>query len=477
MSARASASALGRRRWRSSPLVLFVLYERLLGTAGGGRAPLGEATAFATSSSDRRCSACFWSRRSCVRARAIARRSAVAAARCSRSLLRIAFLGAPRAFRSLGSCAPTTRTVLHRLARRRERLGVRPGARRREADDRGVRRAEGTRGRAAARDVRASDRGCVELEQGGKLAMPASLRHAPARPGSRARARTSRPRSQLAYGLFPPGYLKRAVLVSDGVETEGDLLAEARRARALGVRLWAVPYRRPLPPEVAVVALRLPDKVDVGQSFEVPADVYASRATKVRAKLYQGEALNGLDGVREVELKPGPNEIKFQSVVRVGGEVTYELKLDAARRRRVRGEQRLLGDARRSGAARGALRRGPAAARELLRERARGAAVRRRRAHAGGVSGVAPRARALRLHRDLRRAARKRSIPPRRTSSKSTCAISAAASCSPAARPASASAAGRTRRSSGCCPCAWTPSAARKCPTSRWCSSSIARAR
>jgi secreted protein with Ig-like and vWFA domain len=167
----------------------------------------------------------------------------------------------------------------------------------------------------------------IEVEKNGKLEIPASLRHAPR--GKPPSASTNIETAfELAYGLFPPGYLKRAVVVSDGVETEGNLLAAAGRASALGVRLWAVPYRRPLPPEIAVVALRLPDKVDVGQSFDVSADVYASRAAKIRAKLYQGEALNGLDGVREVELKPGPNEIKFQSVVRVGGEVTYDLKLE-----------------------------------------------------------------------------------------------------------------------------------------------------
>jgi uncharacterized membrane protein len=167
----------------------------------------------------------------------------------------------------------------------------------------------------------------IEIEQGGKLALPPALRHA-ARGKPPSASSNIESAIELAYGLFPPGYLKRAVVVSDGVETEGNLLAEAGRARALGVKLWAVPYRRPLPPEIAVVALRLPDKVDVGQSFEVAADVYASRAAKVRAKLYQGEALNGLDGVREVELAAGPNEIKFQSVVRVGGEVTYDLKLE-----------------------------------------------------------------------------------------------------------------------------------------------------
>lgn len=132
----------------------------------------------------------------------------------------------------------------------------------------------------------------------------------------------------LSYGLFPPGYLKRAVLLSDGLETDGDLLAEANRARGFGVTLYTVPYRRPPPGEVALRSLSVPDKVDVGQTFEVIADVYASRATHAKARLYQGEALNGLDGVRELELKPGRNELKFKSVVRVGGEVTYALRLD-----------------------------------------------------------------------------------------------------------------------------------------------------
>src|SRR5690606_18385212 len=40
---------------------------------------------------------------------------------------------------------------------------------------------------------------------------------------------------QLAYGVLPPGKLKRLVLFSDGVETRGNLLAEASRARRFGV--------------------------------------------------------------------------------------------------------------------------------------------------------------------------------------------------------------------------------------------------
>ena len=170
----------------------------------------------------------------------------------------------------------------------------------------------------------------VPIEQDGKLALPKTSdlrwksdgKGRPTEAGSNIQSAL-----QLSYGLFPPGYLKRIVLMSDGLETEGSLLSEANHAKRFGARLYVRPFRDPPPGEVAVRALRLPDKVDIGQPFDVTAEVYASRATTAKARLYQGETLNGLEGVRDVQLKAGENEVKFKSVVRVGGEVTYALKL------------------------------------------------------------------------------------------------------------------------------------------------------
>jgi len=133
---------------------------------------------------------------------------------------------------------------------------------------------------------------------------------------------------QLAYGLYPQGYLKRAVILTDGVQTEGDLLAESNRAKDFGIKLFTLPYRRPAPPEVAVRELKLPDRVKVGETFAIHADIFATRATKARARLYQGEALNGLEGVKELDLKAGPNDILFKSVVRIPGQVTYAFEVD-----------------------------------------------------------------------------------------------------------------------------------------------------
>lgn len=133
---------------------------------------------------------------------------------------------------------------------------------------------------------------------------------------------------QLAYGLYPPGYLRRAVLISDGLQTTGNVLAEANRARDYGVQLHVMPYRRPVPGEVAVRELRMPDRVKVGETFEIHADVYSTRKTRATARLYQGETLNALDPLRKLELEAGANDVVFKSVVRLPGEVTYALKIE-----------------------------------------------------------------------------------------------------------------------------------------------------
>ncbi|HVZ34353.1 MAG TPA: VWA domain-containing protein, partial [Polyangiaceae bacterium] len=133
---------------------------------------------------------------------------------------------------------------------------------------------------------------------------------------------------QLAYGVFPAGYLRRVVILSDGIETRGDLLAEAQRAGAFGVKIFAVPFRGPVPAEVAIQSLSVPSGIKVGEPFYVTAQIYASQPSAARARLFQGEVLNGLDSVRSLSLAAGQNEVKFRSVVRVGGPVSYRLELE-----------------------------------------------------------------------------------------------------------------------------------------------------
>ncbi len=131
----------------------------------------------------------------------------------------------------------------------------------------------------------------------------------------------------LAYGLFPPGYLRHVVVLSDGVQTDGDGLAEAARAARLGVRVSVVPMRGAVPGEVAVRDLQLPDRIRVNEPFDVRAQVFANRPGPAALTLMQGEAVNGLDGNRVVDLARGVQEVRFRSVVRVPGDVTYSLRV------------------------------------------------------------------------------------------------------------------------------------------------------
>jgi uncharacterized membrane protein len=135
---------------------------------------------------------------------------------------------------------------------------------------------------------------------------------------------------QLAYGLYREGYLRRAVIFSDGVQTDGDLLAEANRAKLYGVKVYAVPSRRPVPGEVAVRELRVPDKVREEETFDVHAEVFSTVAQKAKLSLKQGDVINGLEGVKVVDLRPGDNDVVFKTKAAVPGEVTYSLEVAEA---------------------------------------------------------------------------------------------------------------------------------------------------
>lgn len=132
---------------------------------------------------------------------------------------------------------------------------------------------------------------------------------------------------QLGYGLFPPGTIRRMVLLSDGNQTNGDLLAEASRARELGVKLHHRTFPELRPREAMVSKVVLPERVRVGEPFELMVHLWSSHRAAGRVTLYQGEVINGLDGIRDVTLEPGESRISFKSVAHVPGPLTYRVAL------------------------------------------------------------------------------------------------------------------------------------------------------
>ncbi|HBP16402.1 MAG TPA: hypothetical protein DEA08_01235 [Planctomycetes bacterium] len=102
---------------------------------------------------------------------------------------------------------------------------------------------------------------------------------------------------QLAAGLFPPGAGRRLVLVSDGLETRGDLEAAAREAALKRIVVDVVPNRGPAQPDARVVRLRSSrSRSHEGASIALFAEVEGSAAGSGTIKLFE----NGV----EVESQP-----------------------------------------------------------------------------------------------------------------------------------------------------------------------------
>jgi Ca-activated chloride channel family protein len=132
---------------------------------------------------------------------------------------------------------------------------------------------------------------------------------------------------QLAYGLYPPGYLPRAVVVSDGLETSGDLLAEAYKARDFGVRVSWQSFDAQHPKEIRVAGLHLPEEIKVGAPFEVRADIWSTHEEEISLSLRQDDFPNGLEPHKTVRLHPGMNRVAFKSEAKAAGFTTYTLTM------------------------------------------------------------------------------------------------------------------------------------------------------
>lgn len=137
---------------------------------------------------------------------------------------------------------------------------------------------------------------------------------------------------QLAYGLFPDGHLPRMVVISDGNQTNGDLLIESYRAEEMGVRVSWKSFPEDRVEEIRVVGLHLPDEIKVGAPFDVTAEIWSTHEERVTLTLRQDAFPNGMEPIKKVTLHEGVNRIKFKSQAKRAGFSTYRLAMKGAKR-------------------------------------------------------------------------------------------------------------------------------------------------
>ncbi|HEU4733669.1 MAG TPA: VWA domain-containing protein [Kofleriaceae bacterium] len=162
----------------------------------------------------------------------------------------------------------------------------------------------------------------VRRKQDGKQLSASIERHPGAGAGTDTQAAM-----QLGYGLYPDGYVPRMVIVSDGNQTQGDVAVEAYRAKELGVHVSWRTFDQDKTSEIRVVGVTVPDEIKVGQPYDVTAEVWSTEPQRATLALQQDEFPNGLEPLKEVELREGKNLVKFKSEAKHAGATTYRLTL------------------------------------------------------------------------------------------------------------------------------------------------------
>ncbi len=121
---------------------------------------------------------------------------------------------------------------------------------------------------------------------------------------------------RMAAASFPAGTRKRIVLISDGAETKGLALAEARRLAEMGVRVECLPIERQATPEVMVERLVVRSEARQGETVQVRAIIKSNGPASGELEL--------LLGGRPVDLKP--RRFKIDKSGKLHSE-TFEVKL------------------------------------------------------------------------------------------------------------------------------------------------------
>ncbi len=134
---------------------------------------------------------------------------------------------------------------------------------------------------------------------------------------------------RLAMAMFPHDTAKRIVLMSDGNDNMGDLLTEARRAKADGIPIDVVPLDYKRSNEVYFERMIAPTYAEPGEQVPIRMVIYSYKKAEARLSIFQNDQLVELPPeYSNVELKPGSNTFYMKLPASAGGTQTYRAMLN-----------------------------------------------------------------------------------------------------------------------------------------------------
>jgi len=113
---------------------------------------------------------------------------------------------------------------------------------------------------------------------------------------------------RLGLALFPEGYARRLVLISDGQETKGDLVAAANVAASSGVEISTRTLGVASGDETLVSEVRAPARAREGEAVDVGVTIGSTRGGAAQVRLF---ADGNLLAEQDVTLKAGDNPFTF----------------------------------------------------------------------------------------------------------------------------------------------------------------------
>ena len=126
---------------------------------------------------------------------------------------------------------------------------------------------------------------------------------------------------ETAWGFFPANANKRIVLITDGVETQGEAIHTALRGKDFGIQIDTVPIHPSDEPEVMVQKLNMPAQVKQGAPFNVEVLVHSNHEDIAEIRLFK----NKFEVAKqEARLEAGENRVIFTQTAMESGTLTYD---------------------------------------------------------------------------------------------------------------------------------------------------------
>lgn len=96
---------------------------------------------------------------------------------------------------------------------------------------------------------------------------------------------------QLGLALFPSGYAKRMVILSDGAQTSGDALEAAQFAAASDVQIVVLPFVTQRDNEAWITNVDVPTYLRPGEEFDLDVSVQATEPTRAVVRVLGGDEI------------------------------------------------------------------------------------------------------------------------------------------------------------------------------------------